>query len=650
MASRKSSRKTSREAERAAPDPFRVIAEYTYDWETWIDARGRTRWINSAVERITGYTVAQCLARKDHLLSLAHTADRARVRKVLQSAAAGEAGNDVEFRVRCKDGRARWVAVSWQAMRDASGKSLGYRTSVRDIHDRKRMERQVDSLRRKAERAANARSELLANVSHELRSPAHCIAGFSQLLLASELTPRERRHVQVIADQATMMQRQVEDLLQVAALDVAPVRFEAEPFDLHALLDSLLDALDLEALHTSRVQVERAITLDSPWVVGDRVRVAQVVRNLLDNALKFTAEGTIRLSAARALEGLLQIDVRDTGVGMTAAQLEQVTQPFYQADSRSVRRHGGVGLGLSIVERLVHAMGGQLELGSRRHRGTHVRVTLPLPATASPGVEAKTNSSELAPGTALVADDSAVARELMVEWLRSLGWQAVTAASGVEALALARQRPFDAVLLDYQMPELDGAQTALALRRILARTRRRVPVLLITANAFAQRQLGSARSAIDQVLVKPLTRDDLRRALVNDSPAPPLPQRARPDTRTDLLDMTVVGELMATPSRKASSLLAYLLPKTIAEQAEALGMLQQALDARDRDQIERATHRVAGVAATVGARGVVVPSRGLMQDVHKRSFRFDRAASTVAQIRERWGQALAELQSLSASD
>ncbi len=647
MASRKPARKLRRRSDRVLPDAFRVIAEYTYDWETWVDARGRTRWINPAVERITGYTVAQCLARRDYPLCLAHPADRPRVRKVLQSAAAGEAGNDVEFRVRRKDGRVRWVAVSWQAMRDASGISLGYRTSIRDIDDRKRMERQLDRLRRKAERAAVARSELLANVSHELRSPAHCIAGFSQLLLASDLAPRERRHVHVIADQATMMQRQVEDLLQVAALDVATVRIDAQAFDLRALLDGLVDAIDLEALQTGQVRVERAIALDGAWVIGDRVRVAQVVRNLLDNALKFTANGTIRLSAVRDAVGLLQIEVRDTGVGMTAAQLKQVTQPFFQADSRSVRRHGGVGLGLSIVERLVQAMGGRLEMSSERHRGTRARITLPLPATSAPEVERRAAPAPRSSGVALVVDDSAVARELMVEWLRTLGWQAVTAASGAEAIALAKRRTFDAVLLDYQMPELDGAQSAIKLRRVMPPGARHVPVLLITANVFAREQLGAARHAIDQILVKPITREDIERALEIEHATSASPME--PATDHALLDMKTVEELRATSSRKAPNLLAHLLPQTISEQADALSALQQALDARDRDQIERAAHRVAGIAAAVGVRGVVQPARALMEGVHKRAFRFAHGAAVMGQLRTGWAQALAELELLAVN-
>lgn len=653
----------TRASRRVPPTAFRVIAEYTYDWETWVDARGRTRWINPAVERITGYSVAECLAKLDYPLDLVHLADRARVAKVLKSAAAGESGNDAEFRVRRKDGRICWVAVSWQAMRDGRGKSLGYRTSVRDIDDRKRMERQVDRLRRRAERAAQVRSELLANVSHELRSPAHCIAGFVELLAASDLAPRERHHVRVIADQATMMQRQVEDLLQIAALDVATIRMDAAPFDLRALLDSLIDAASLQASNAGLgLQLERAIALESPWVVGDRVRLSQVVRNLLDNALKFTKRGSIRVAAVRQKDGAMRIEVRDTGIGMTAVQLKQVTQPFFQADSGTDRRHGGVGLGLSIVERLVHAMGGRFELTSKRHEGTCGRVIVPLPATEPAVTEALAKRALPTHGVALVVDDSHVARELMVEWLRGLGWLSVTAASGTEALSLAKKRAFDVVLLDYQMPDLDGAQTALKLRQLRGTKRekakhrtKRTRIVLVTANVFAREQLGRARDAIDQVLVKPVTREDLINALHGSLEAAATVDQvdnvphAIAQTSDDVvnaadLKLTVVDELLALPSSKAPNLFAHLAPQTFVEQAEAFTELERAIEAHDQDGVERAAHRVAGLASVVGAVVAAQLARELMESAHEPTFEWDRARPRTKALREAWARAQHQLE------
>jgi len=630
-----------------SPDAFRMIAEYTYDWETWVDADGRTRWVNHAVERITGYSVAECLAEETYPLCFAHPSDRARLDRVLKSAARGEAGNDVEFRVRRKDGRIRWVAVSWQAMRDRKGRSLGYRTSVRDIHDRKRMERTMRRLQRTAERAASSRSQLLANVSHELRSPVHCIAGFAELLAAADLPPRERHHVQVIADQSMMMQRQVEDLLQVASLDVAMPRIDQAPFELRVLLNSLADAADLQARAAGKgVRVERAFALESRWVIGDRVRVAQVIRNLLDNALKFTERGTIRICAARQRDGMKLIEVRDTGIGMTPSQLRKAREPFFQADSGTDRTHGGVGLGLAIVERLVRAMDGRFELTSTRRSGTTARVLLPLPP-AQPSVSAAlSGQGPLVVGTALVVDDSSVARELMLEWLHALGWQAATAATGKEALALARQRHFDVILLDFQMPELDGGQTAVRLQRYLRRSRANAAatrVVLITANAVVEEQLGRARAAIDEVLVKPVTRENVVSALHGTVAMPLKVGRRRLGVNTEL-NATTLEELRSTPSRKASSLLAHLGPQTIAEQRDALGALMRAVEAADLTAVRLAAHKVAGLAAVVGAERVSALARELMDESRRRAGSIDDARRLAAAIVERWSRAQTELE------
>lgn len=629
------------------PDAFRTIAEFTYDWETWIDADGRARWVNPAVERITGYSVAECLAHAEYPLCFAHPSDRVRLSRVLASAAKGEAGNDVEFRVRRKDGRIRWVAVSWQAMRDRRGRSMGYRTSIRDIDERKRMERQMRQLQRTAERAALARSQLLANVSHELRSPVHCIAGFAELLAAADLPPREHHHVRVIADQSMMMQRQVEDLLQIASLDVATPRIDQAPFELRVLLSSLVDAAELRARAAGNaVRVERAFALESRWVIGDRVRIAQVLRNLLDNALKFTERGSIRVCAVRQRDGMKLIEVRDTGIGMTPSQLRSAREPFFQADSGTDRAHGGVGLGLAIVERLVAAMGGRFELTSTRRSGTAARVFLPLPPTQPSVTAALSGQLPILVGTALVVDDSPVARELMVEWLHALGWQAVTAATGKEAIALARQRHFDVILLDFQMPGLDGGQTALKLHRYLQPSRTNpsgTRVVLITADAVVGEQLGRARSAIDQILVKPVTRENVI-SVLHGAVSMPSNARSRRGANDTELNRETLEELRSTPSSKAANLLAHLAPRTLDEQREALGSLTQAIEAKDLHAARLAAHKVAGLAAVVGAERVAELARELMQVSPEGARVMASVRRLSAAILERWQRAQAELE------
>jgi PAS domain S-box-containing protein len=624
-------------AHAAGFDLYRLLADTTYDWETWVDGEGVARWVNPAVERITGYTVADCLALRDYPLPIAHQDDRALLSRVLADAAHGGSGNDVEFRIVHRAGATRWVAISWQAVRTGDGTRMGYRTSVRDIDDRKRMEQELHEMRRRAEAAAIARAELLANVSHELRSPAHCIAGFAELLLESELSAPQHRQVELIVDQCATMMRQVEDLLELAAIEAGGVRLSNQSFDLHALLSELVEAAQLQA--TVRGLLLRADTGSiSHWVEGDPHRLRQVLRNLLDNALKFTEQGRVSLTVRRELESDRVLFVlEDTGVGMAQHDIARLLEPFQQGDASTTRRQGGAGLGLAICRRLVHAMAGELHIASELARGTRVEVRLSLPVT-QPNVEAvSARVPSLSPGHALVVDDSAPARELLRGMLERLGWTASEAASGRSALALATRGEFDAVLLDYQMPDSDGAETSIALRRLFSahKPERRIPIFLLTANVFVRDQLSAAREAIDAIVQKPLSRHALEELLRTTAPLPPGP-----------LDRAVVLDLVSTLARDGQTMFARLLPRVLERLSQSFAALEQALARRAHDEAARQAHAIAGEAAMIGARVLADAARSLETGLttHELSApALERALAQLNSAREQAEAALVEL-------
>jgi PAS domain S-box-containing protein len=609
---------TASDAELSAADMYRVIAEYTYDWESWVDASGTPRWINPAVERMTGYSVAECLARSDYPLGLVCPADRALLASVLGEAARGGSANDIEFRVQQKDGALRWVAISFQAVRAADGSFLGYRTSVRDIEQRKRMEAELHVMRRRAEAATVARSELLANVSHELRSPVHCIAGFAELLSDSNLDEAQRRFVERIIGECAHMQRHVEDLLHFAAFETGGVGLERRPFDLERLLR---DTVEAERARAEGRALSLAMVLDlrQSWVEGDPVRVGQVLRNLLDNALKFTDEGEVHVSARSERVGSetrIELEVRDSGVAMSAQEIERATQPFQQGESGTARRYGGVGLGLAIVKRLVSAMNGALHIESEKGRGTTMRVALALPAAdpVSTSAVEPTLRSDHRGERALVVDDSAVARELLCALLSRAGYEVSAAASGSEAVTSAAAVAFDLVLLDYQMPDMDGVETAVALRRAHEShpQRKRPAIYLLTANAFARGQLAAALPAVDGILEKPLARSTLARLLSELAARRAAPiEQSEPRPAPDGLDLRVLDDLRSLRDRAGRPLIESLGARTCSELEEALAGCRQALAANGFGQLARAAHVVAGHAAVVGARELADCAREL---------------------------------------
>jgi PAS domain S-box-containing protein len=620
---------------------FRAIAEYTYDWETWVDAEGVTRWINAAVSRITGYAVEECLALTDYPLALACAADRGILANVLSDARAGGSGNDVEFRVCTKQGGERWVAISWQTVRSARGIALGYRTSVRDIDERKRMEAELHRIRREAESLAQARSELLANVSHELRSPAHCIAGFADLLLQSSLDPQQRHYIEVIGEQCRSMQRQVEDLLSLTALEAGGVELAHETVDLVALAQGLIE-VKMPNAEAAGLVLSAEVQVSPRFVEADGLRLQQIFRNLVDNALKFTERGSITLRITgqqHEVHPTLLCEVIDTGSGMDQSQVDVMLLPFRQGDASSRKRHSGVGLGLAIVQRLVSAMGGALSVTSQREVGTCVSVRLPW-VPVQDVREPSRSPAAIRSGHALVVDDSAPARELLSGLLSSCGFSSSEAASAEQAKLLAAEQRFDVMFIDYQMPECDGAETALILRRTLAAEEptRHVPIFIVTANVFAHEQLRDARAYVDGVLPKPLSRAALR-AVLGQLPSEP------PSSDVEVLREEAVHDLEAMRHKSGKNLLQHLLPHVTSDLEATRVRVFEALGEREGDALRRSAHELAGHVALLGAEEARQVALRLEQLSEQSTLDWSEAELLMARFWQAWLSARSLLQS-----
>lgn len=354
-----------------AVDAFRRVADATYDWESWISPRGKLRWVNPAVTRMTGYSVTECLRMKDYPLPLVHAEDRERVRQVNAAAARGASGNDVEFRIVQKDESERWVAISWQRFRDDGGKSLGYRTSVRDIHERKLAEERLRRALVLVEQAAAARNQFLANVSHELRTPLQCILGYTQLLERTTRSEDSRGKLALIDEQAQALLEIVGNVLDLAALQSKDAELLLGTADLHEKLRAIVEGARPLA-EQKGLELCLEIAPGTPrYIRTDKLRLRQIVTNLLSNAIKFTDSGSVRVRVrplGKAKQGV-RIEVRDTGIGIPAAARERIFEPFAQADGSIARRFGGTGLGLSISQRLAAALGGEIVVTSRVGRG-----------------------------------------------------------------------------------------------------------------------------------------------------------------------------------------------------------------------------------------------------------------------------------------
>lgn len=370
------------------------------------------------------------------------------------------------------------------------------------------IQRQTEDLRQAllmAEQGIRARDELLANTSHEIRTPLNGIIGTCELLMRARLSHEEKSQVETILRCAEGLLLLINDILDLTRASTGHISIEEAAFSVGAEVDSVLDAL--RPLANQRgLKLYSTVSPDlSPQHRGDALRLRQVLLNLVGNAIKFTEQGEVEVAVAAIPGGGVRIEVRDTGVGIAAADLKRIFDPFVQVDSSSRRRFQGTGLGLAISRRVVELMGGSIRAESTPGRGSRFIIELPLqmalaafdlaePLEATPG--------KPLPRRVLVVDDVEVNREVLVQQLEALDCTALAVEGGQAALTALRAEHFDLVLLDCQMPGMDGYEVVRRIRQDLGMAL--LPVVAVTAHAGPDERERCLRAGMDRMVTKPL--------------------------------------------------------------------------------------------------------------------------------------------------
>ncbi|MES2957485.1 MAG: ATP-binding protein [Pseudomonadota bacterium] len=424
-------------------------------------------------------------------------------------------------------GDTRYVLVSGAPHYAADGAFAGYRGVGQDVTQEKQAEFALIAARDAADAANRSKSEFLANMSHEIRTPMNGILGMAGLLLEGRLEPRQAQFARTMQRSAVALLKVINDILDFSKIEAGKLDLEAIDFDLGSLLGETLLAF-ASAAESKGIQLSCAVDAGVPTLLsGDPGRIGQVLSNLIGNAIKFTAQGTVKVEVGLDPAGVsdagfgLRFGVRDTGTGIEADALERIFDAFAQADGSTSRKYGGTGLGLTISRQLVRMMGGDIGVASQRERGSHFwfsvrlqrasRAAVPLPTTGESAF-LPALSEERFTGTVLLTEDNEVNQLVATLMLESHGLQVDLAVDGLSAVAAAAQTRYDLVLMDCQMPGMDGFAATAAIREA-ERGADRCVIVALTAHAMGGDRERCLAAGMDDYLAKPLVRDDLVRVL-----------------------------------------------------------------------------------------------------------------------------------------
>jgi PAS domain S-box-containing protein len=471
------------------------------------DASGRCQYVNERWTCIAGMSLEESLG--NGWLRGVHPADRGSVQQAWRDTVAGKSTFELRFRFLRADGSETWVMGSAVASHDAKGRIDGHIGTVTDITESHRQSQALERAMSEAESAARAKSLFLANMSHEIRTPLNAVIGMTTLLLDTPVNEDQRDFARTIKASGETLLQIINDILDYSKADVGRLEIEQLPFDLRRCVEESLDLVTPRALEKN-LNLAYLIEDGTPEaLLGDAARIRQVLVNLLSNAVKFTHQGEVFVAVESeqldAENCRLSFAVKDTGIGIAQEELPRLFQSFTQVDASTTRKYGGTGLGLAISKRLSELMGGSVEVRSELGHGSVFSfcVQVRLAPGAEPADFLQKNVPALMGKRLLVVDDNLTNRRILTKLALMWGLEPSTFPSALEALDRVRHgEHFDVAVLDMSMPDFDGIDLALQIRR--RRTPRELPIVMLTSLGQRQTLNAGQEAGLAACLSKPI--------------------------------------------------------------------------------------------------------------------------------------------------
>jgi len=584
----------------------RSLIEASLDPLITINSEGKITDMNQALSNITGIT-REKITGTDFF---DYFTDREKAKEVYQQAFLKGIVIDSPLTIRHRDGKLTDVLFNGSVYKDDRGYVQGIVIVARDITARKKFENELIEARHRAEEAVKAKQQFLSNMSHEIRTPMNAIVGFTKVVLKTNLDEKQREYINAIKISGDALIVLINDILDLAKVDAGKMTFEQIPFKLSVSLHAMLHLFEAKATEKN-LKLIREYDSEIPEVlVGDPVRLHQVILNLVSNALKFTSKGSITVAVNVVKQDrkkiILQFSVKDTGIGIPENKLDSIFDNFQQASSGTSRVYGGTGLGLAIVRQLVLAQGGTVTVESRQGKGSAFNVSLPFKKTNEQINQEPDNQRDLIDGRhygkILVVEDVALNQLLMKTLLEEAGFDLVIADNGKKAVELMKDDVFDLVLMDLQMPEMNGFEATEVIRKEL---KQNVPIIALTADVTSVDLNKCRMVGMNDYLSKPIDDKLLFKKIANylimddkeiNTQQTDYLNIEKTDKNGRLTNLDFLRQLTKNNREMINEMITVYLEET----PELLAKMRTALYQKDWKSLREAAHSIYPSFATVG--------------------------------------------------